>query len=419
MAVKRIPVGSLKVGMYVAGFDRSWLTTSFLTHTFLIKTAAQIEKLRQSGVQEVDIDPSRGLDEGVEEGDYEAVPSSELPPLKAATGNVLPNSASPEALGAELAQARQAREEMLQQVETVFQNIGTSEIIHSQEVKHVVAQMMPKVMDSQAAYMALIRTREFDPALRDHVLSVSTLALVMGHTLGYDEKRLRTLATGALLHDVGMLRLPNYMLRLSKTLSKPERDLYETHPRLGVTLLQKNGGFHTDVLRVVAEHHASQDQSGYPQDVSGAQTGEMSQIILIADRYDEMITGQLGVTPLPAREVLSTLYRDAQAGKYNLSLVSHLIRVVGVYPLYSLVALNTGDRGIVVNVTPGKLHLPVVLLVRDAAGNPYSPPIPLDLAVQSGPGEAKSIATVLDAEKEGIKVEDYLQGRGRSAQPAG
>jgi putative nucleotidyltransferase with HDIG domain len=416
MPVKRVPVDDLKVGMYVAGFDRSWLTTSFLTHTFLIKTAAQIEKLRQSGIKEVDVDPSRSVtNQEPEEEPFDPQAPIEVYPLKAATGNVLPGSLSPEALGAELAQARQARTELLQHVETIFQNIGTSEIIHSQEVKHVVTDMMPKVMDSQAAFMALIRTREFDPALRDHVLSVSTLAMVMGHTLGYDEKRLRTLASGALLHDVGMLRLPNYMLRLSKTLSKPERELYETHPRLGVTLLQKNGGFHTDVLRVVAEHHASQDQSGYPPDVAGGQTGEMSQIILIADRYDEMITGQLGVAPVPAREVLSTLYREAQAGKYNLTLVSHLIRVVGVYPLYSLVQLNTGDRGIVVSVTPGKLHLPVILLIRDAAGNPYNPAIPLDLSAQSGPGEPKSIATVLDADREGIKVEHYLQGRGASA----
>ncbi len=81
-------------------------------------------------------------------------------------------------------------------------------------------------------------------------------------------------------------------------------------------------------------------------------------------------------------------------------------------------ALNSGDRGIVVNVTPGKLHLPVVLLIRDAAGNPYAPPIPLDLAAQSGPGDARAIATVLDAEQEGVKIEEYLQGRGGSVQAA-
>jgi putative nucleotidyltransferase with HDIG domain len=405
--------------MYVSGFDRSWLTTSFLTHTFLIKSDSQIQKLKQSGIQEVDIDPNQGLDDGIEAEAFEPVASRELPPLKAATQNVLPAAGTPQALGAELAAARQVREELLQAVETVFQNIGTSEVIQSQEVRHVVTEMMPKVLDSQSAFMALIRTREFDPALRDHVLSVSTLALIMGQALGYDEKRLRTLATGALVHDVGMLRLPNYMLRLSKSLSKPERTLYETHPRLGVTLLQKNGGFHTDVLRVVAEHHANQDQSGYPPDVAGAQTGEMSQIILIADRYDEMLTGQLGVAPMPAREVLSTLYKDAQANRFSLTLVSHLIRVVGVYPIYSLVALNTGDRGIVINVTPGKLHLPVVLLIKDSAGNPYSPPIPLDLAAQNGAGGAKSIAVVLNAEQEGIRIEDYLQGQVAGAKSAG
>ena len=419
MAVKRVPVDRLKVGMYVAGFDRSWLTTSLLTHTFLIKSDSQIQKLKQSGIQAVDIDPNQGLDDGIDAEAFEPVASQELPPLKAATQNILPATGTPHALGADLATARQVREELLHAVETVFQNIGTSEVIQSQEVKQVVTEMMPKVLDSQAAFMALIRTREFDPALREHVLSVSTLALIMGQTLGYDDKRLLTLATGALLHDVGMLRLPNYMLRLSNTLSKPERTLYETHPRLGVTLLQKNGGFHTDVLRVVAEHHAHQDQSGYPPDVAGAQTGEMSQIILIADRYDEMLTGQLGVAPLPARDVLSTLYKEAQASRFSLTLVSHLIRVVGVYPIYSLVALNTGDRGIVINVTPGKLHLPVVLLITDSGGHPYSPPIPLDLAAQQGAGGATSIAAVLNAEQEGIRIEDYLQGQVAGAKSAG
>jgi putative nucleotidyltransferase with HDIG domain len=418
MAVKRIPVDSLKIGMYVAGFDRSWLTTSFLTHSFLIKNQSQIQKLKQSGIQEVDIDPAQGLDEGPDNPSSEPGLPQEPPAPKQSTHSPSPPPGSPQALGAELARARQVREELLQALTAVFQTIGSSAIIQSQAVKQVVIQMIPKVLDSPAAFMALIRTRDFDPALREHVLSVSTLALIMGQSLGYDEKHLCTLATGALLHDVGMLRLPSYMLRLSNTLSKPERDLYETHPRLGVALLQKSGGFHTDVLRLVAEHHVNLDQSGYPQDIVAGRPGETSQIILIADRYDEMLTGQLGVSPLPAREVLSTLYKDAQAGRMDLNLVSQLVRVVGVYPLYSLVALNTGDHGIVISVTPGKLHLPVVLLIKDREGQPYSPPIPLDLATQDENREPKFVETMLNAEQEGIRVENYLQARGTEARLA-
>ncbi len=285
-------------------------------------------------------------------------------------------------------------------------------------MKQVVTHMIPKVLELPAAFMALIRTRDFDPALREHVLSVATLALIIGQALGYDEKRLSTLATGAMLHDVGMLRLPSYMLRLSKSLSKQERDLYETHPRLGVSLLQKSGGFHTDILRIVVEHHLQHDQSGYPQDALTGPPGELSQIVLIADRYDEMLTGQLGVAPLPAREVLSRLYQESTDGRLNADLVAQLIRVVGVYPLYSLVALNSGDLGIVVNVTPGKLHLPVVLLIKDPDGQPYAPPIPFDLAAQGEVGNQRTITTLLNPERENVRIEDYLEPRQTGAKLA-
>ncbi len=406
MALKRIPIDALKVGMFVAGFDRSWLTTSFLTHTFLIKSDAQIQKLRSSGIREVDIDPSRGLDAAGEA----AAPTSSQHRVSAPPN--APRSPTPEfspTLGADLAQAREVREEILQTVTNVFQTIGAHGTVQSQAVKQVVTQMIPKVLELPAAFMALIRTRDLDPALREHVLSVSTLALIIGQALGYDEKRLSTLATGALLHDVGMLRLPSYMLRLSNTLSKPEREVYETHPRLGVSLLQKSGGFHTDVLRIVVEHHLQHDQSGYPQDALTGPPGELSQIVLIADRYDEMLTGQLGVAPLPAREVLSRLYQESMDGRLDADLVAQLIRVVGVYPLYSLVSLSSGDCGLVVNVTPGKLHLPVVLLIKDPDGQPYAPPIPFDLAAQGEASDQRTITALLNPERENVRIEDYLK----------
>ncbi len=409
MAIKRISVDSLKVGMYVAGFDRPWLTTSFLSHSFLVKNEDQIQRLKRSGVRHVDIDPSQGLDLGPDQAPAENTGSA-APPATAAEERPSPRTAgSPQALGEDLARAREVKEEILQALTAAFHTIGSRGVVQSQAVKQMVTQMMPKVLELPAAFMALIRTRDFDPALREHALSVTTLALILGQTLGYDEKRLATLATGAMLHDVGMLRLPNYMLRLSKTLSTLERAQYETHPRLGVALLQKSGGFHTEILRMVAEHHLNLDQSGYPQDTVNGPPGDMSQIILIADRYDETLTGQLGVAPLPMREVLSRLYQESQGGTLDQNLVAHLIRTVGVYPLYSLVILNTGDRGIVVHVTPGMLHSPVVLLIQDREGRPYAPPIPLDLAAQGKAAEPKSIEAVLDAEEEGIRIEAYLQ----------
>jgi putative nucleotidyltransferase with HDIG domain len=421
MSQKRIAVTKLKVGMYVCGFDQSWLQTPFFTHRFLLQDQAQIDKLVQSGIQEVSIDPSKGLDiEGDEEAPACATPTpassaterdkvppvaqEEPPPVPSAP----PASKPPWMMGRELGTARQARQEMLQRVDVVFQSVSTSSTIQSEQVKDVIQDIMARTIDNEAAFLALVRTREFDPALRDHLLSVSTLALIVGKSLGYEAEKLEHLATGALLHDVGLLRLPHYMYRLPHVLKKGERSLYESHPHLGTTLLQRNGGFPQQVIQIVADHHETLASPERKQAANGRELSEASRLVMVLDKYDEMITGQHDPAPLSPHQALSRLYQDAQANRLDMELVSHLIRLLGVYPLYSLVELNTGERGIVTAVAPGKLHQPGLALFQDPTGQPYNPPILVDLSSGSSGGPIRSIVASLDAEQEGFRLEHVL-----------
>lgn len=129
---------------------------------------------------------------------------------------------------------------------------------------------------------------------------------------------------------------------------------------------------------------------------------------MVVDRYDELVTNQFDRPGMAADRALSQLYQEAQAGRLDLTLVSHLVQIIGIYPLYSLVALNTGERGIVTQISPGQLHEPVVTLIWDAQGKRYSTPTCLDLA-QQPPGEPpRSIVDVLNEEKEGVRVEELL-----------
>ena len=61
-------------------------------------------------------------------------------------------------------------------------------------------------------------------------------------------------------------------------------------------------------------------------------------------------------------------------------MASHLVRLVGVHPLYSLIMVNNGERGIETSMTPGKLHQPAVTLIQDPDGKSYTPPIAVDLS---------------------------------------
>ncbi len=443
MAVKRIPLETLKIGMYVTGFDRPWIETPYLQQ-FLIRTQSDIEKLRQCGVREADIDATQGLDvesedkaqepqaEPVPEPDPapttvpepspEPAPTPEPPPVVPAPEpppQVAPPAEKPEtpppppkvekAHRREFVAAKGARQKLLEDANTAFEKVRSEGVVESKEMKGMAQDMTAKVLNHPAAFLALIRTRqEFDPVIREHLFTVCTLALLIGKTLGYDNVRLERLATGAMLHDIGLLRLPPYLVRLSQSLSKHERSLYESHPRLGVTMLLRSGGFQPEILRILDEHHVTPDHSGYPKSIPWNRTAEASRIVMVVDRYHELLTGEADQPALPSQQALSQLYQEARANHLDLTIVSHLIGVVGVYPLYSMVTLNTGERGIVTAIMHGKLHQPVVTLIQDTSGNPYRPPQTIDLSDES-PGTAqRSIIGIFEAEEEGFRIEDYL-----------
>jgi putative nucleotidyltransferase with HDIG domain len=406
--------------MFVCGLDRSWLHTPFFTHRFLIQDSTQIEKLKQCGIQEVEIDTARGLDLP---GETQTPPQSAAPaepPSVNEPSAVLPHAALPEIqqaagtppgrqeskspwmMARELSAVRDAREQLLKEVASLLQTISEAGPVKSEQVRTLVCEIIAKTLANQAAFLALVRIRDFDAKLHDHLLSVSTLAAIVGNSLYYPAAQLEHLVTGALLHDVGLLRLPHYMCRLPQSLKKAERTLYESHPRLGATLLQRNGGFHDEVVTIVSEHHGT---AGEDKPVRiGKHISEAGRLVMILDRYDELLTGQTEPLPLAPRQALSRLYQEAQAERLDRPLVEHLVRVIGVYPLYSLVALDTGEHGLVTAITPGKLHQPVLALFHGPKGETYSPPHILDLSEH----DECSIVGTLDIQAEGINLEAIL-----------
>ncbi len=418
MALKRIPISALTVGMYVAGLDRSWVNTPFFRHRFLIKQESQVLRIRQSGAREITIDTEKGLDVVLEAAsDSMGVVQVDSPPKPegACDDRAPPDSAEEEplvasgqSLATEFVEARQARQEMLEAVRSVFAWVRTEERLDRGKVLETTEKLIGNVLKHHDAFLALIRTRDFHPELLDHVLNVAGLSLILGQALGLTGPQLQRLAMGALLHDVGLLRVPANVLKKRGTLTATEATLYERHPSLGLAILEKTGGFDFEVLSIVHEHHALLDGSGYPPDVLASSTQRTSRIVMVADIYDELLSGQHDGTPLMPADALAWLYREAQRHRYEQELVSLLISQIGVYPLFGLVELSSGERAVVVKVTQGKLLDPVVLVVSGPDRVPLPDPTLLDLSCQEGAGPHRKIARLLDAEREGVRVEEVL-----------
>jgi|CXWL01.1.fsa_nt_gi putative nucleotidyltransferase with HDIG domain len=408
MATKRITIDQLQIGMYVVGCDKSWLQTPFLAPTFLIKNQGRIDKLKQAKVGFVEIDLNKGAD---------VAPPSNADPATAPSAphpEITQNELRPPALAgmngmslaAEFSEARRLRQTMLHSVHNILQSIRTTGVVPVQEVKHTSEKMLARTLEQDLALVALIQTHNFDPHLYDHAVAVATLSVALGRSLGYDERWLQHLSEAALLHDVGLLHLPERLLKPSQPLSPEEQREFDAHVSIGVDILKANVGVTEEVRRLVEGHHLPPSAD---DDLCQKQLAQACRVLNTVDCYDELLSGQGGHRPLATKDVLQQLFLQAQQGRFELQIVSQLISLVGIFPVYSVVQLNTGHRGIVLRFDPSDILHPTVLLTHAPDRSPLHAPQSVNLSEQATAESAMKILTVLNADEEGIHVEELLQ----------
>jgi hypothetical protein len=410
VAQRTIPLARLTVGMYLIGVDRSWLQTPFLRHKFRIKDQSEIEALRRAGITEVTIDTGLGLD--VVEHESSPVELAETiriepPVLVDAIAPLAPTPSLPSAmiLAENFSKARQRRAEWVKRLDSLYGQTRRTGLVEYDVACQLIDEIIGDILDRQAACYAVLGLRQPDPTIHEHGLSVCTLSLILGQALNFPRERLQQLGMGGLLHDIGLTRLPRNIVKRPKTMPPARQALYESHTTQGGAILEKSGSSDQAVLAIVNGHHNLIAQVGQTGATSAVHQ-ESIRLVGIIDQYDELVTGQTGLTPMSSNQALSQLYQRYRTNEELSNAVSYLIRALGVYPLYSVVALSSGELAVVGAITPGKAHLPLLYICRDQSGRPCSPPVPLDLVRE--PEGGRTICDVRDAHRDGLDVEGVL-----------
>jgi len=149
-----------------------------------------------------------------------------------------------------------------------------------------------------------------DPSTEDHTRRVATLAVEIGEELGLPERRLRLLALGGLLHDMGKLAVPDHILNKPAKLSDDELAVVRRHPAWGRELLVELGGFAPLVLRLVESHHERLDASGYPHRQSAHDLELETRILAVADVYDALTDDRIYRPAWPPASALELLVEE-------------------------------------------------------------------------------------------------------------
>jgi HD-GYP domain-containing protein (c-di-GMP phosphodiesterase class II) len=233
----------------------------------------------------------------------------------------------------------------------------------SERVKQVI-DMVKSGRDS------LLRLPEFifvsDNYLYQHSVNSAILSLVIGELLKLPPHRLIELGIGALLHDLGMLKLPEYLYLSSKPLEPKEWQMIKAHPMLGYRILK---GFSVSdaIALTVWEHHERLNGSGYPRGLAGDKITLYSRILAVADSYDA-ITSKRGFKQMQEGHPGLLELLKGRKSLYEESMVKALIYCLSLFPLGSLVLLSNAAIGRVIRTNPRSPKAPIVQILIDKDG---------------------------------------------------
>jgi len=176
-----------------------------------------------------------------------------------------------------------------------------------------------------------VRLADKDTYTEEHTRRVALRAVQVGEELGLPPGRLRTLAVGGLLHDIGKLSVPDEILKKPGSLEPGEYAVIQRHPEHGKSLLRELGGFADGVLRLVHDHHERLDGTGYPRGLREAELDLDTRILAVCDVYDALISTRVYRAAWSADKALSLLFEQAGSAFDNRCVVA-LARVLAREP---------------------------------------------------------------------------------------
>lgn len=243
----------------------------------------------------------------------------------------------------------------------------------------VMDMILNDMSSHKESMIMLTNISAMDDYLFQHSLNVCIYSTMLGMAHGYTREELMTLGIGALLHDIGKTQIPLELLRKKEPLTDKEFDLIKQHTVYGFQFLKDEPNISLLAAHCALQHHERMDGSGYPRGLKGTEIHEYARLIGIVDSYDAMTTHRVyrnAMLPHQALEIIfagsGTLYETAKVELFR--------DKIAIYPIGITVTLNSGEKGVVVDLNSKAPHRPVVRLLYDAEGQELKDTPEIDLS---------------------------------------
>jgi len=388
--LKKIPVDQLRLGMHLQAFCGAWLDHPFWRTRFVIEDPNDLVLIRDSSIREVWIDIGKGrdveptADRRVTYQTADVVPAeASTPPERAAFADEVKRASRIVARGREA-------------VVSMFQEARLGKAVDADAAAPLVEEISNSVLRNPGALISLARLKTADDYTYLHSVAVCALMIALARQLGLDEQQTREAGMGGLLHDLGKAAMPSAVLNKPGKLTDEEFALIKTHPEAGHRMLLEGRSVSEAVRDICLHHHEKFDGSGYPAGLKGEQISLLARMGAVCDVYDAITSNR----PYKAGwDPAESIRRMAEwQGHFDPAVFQAFVRSLGIYPVGSLVRLESGKLGVVVEQGEQSLLKPRVKVFFSTKSQAYLKPEIIDIA-----RSREKIAGREDAEKWGIR----------------
>jgi putative nucleotidyltransferase with HDIG domain len=405
--LKRIKIEHLTLGMHLHELCGSWMSHPFWRTSFVLKDPKDIQRIHDSGIQEVWIDSDKGFDVAFRQSreEVEAQIDSELSEAVSPASNVH----EPAPLSEEIQRAAKLCGKSREAVVSMFQEARMGRAIEAEDALPLVEEINNSVMRNPGALISIARLKRADDYTYMHSVAVCALMIALAKQLRLDEQQTRDAGLAGLLHDVGKMAVPLEVLNKPAKLTDAEFSLVKTHPAEGHEMLLRGSGITEVALDVCLHHHEKVDGSGYPHRLQGDAISLYAKMGAVCDVYDAVTSDRPYKKGWDPAEALRRMAEWNQSHFQN-NVFQAFVKAVGIYPIGTLVRLQSGRLGVVVDQSGRSLLAPKVKVFFSTKSQARLPPEIIDLA---GAGRDDKVAAQEDPAKWGFQdLEELWRGAG-------
>lgn len=310
----------------------------------------------------------------------------------------------------ELLVAQDVYEDYEQLSSRMYDNFRTSKCVDFNSASNIINSLVDSIIRNPDACMLLHKMEKKGDYLYSRALGTSLWSAALARQIGLPPADIRTVTLGGLLCDIGKVRISNPILEKETPLSSEEYQLVQQHVLADETFQKQFPGLSGPLLNIIRHHHERHDGSGYPDGLVGDDIPVFARMVGLADCYDAMTHNRTYAEAVPPYQASKELYelRDIH---FQGELVEEFIQATGIYPVGTLVELNTGEVGVVVAEYRTRRLRPKLLMVLNSNKEHIDLPYYLDLSAVENKG-GKSVIEIcksLETGAYGLDVDDYYQ----------